>query len=248
MAEYTKQVWQCGDTITADKMNHIEEGIENAQNGYECEENYTLLLEETATTAEQAGGCGATLTYSKLITADAIKVTFDGVEYECNVHIMDGLAGKMYGYGGVGEGASDFSEYPFAILSARDMEVTTQANNGLFTPSAGTHTIKIETLEPIATTTPCFNAAVKSATPGPLWVEFDSSDANALYYDKTPRQVEDALSENRIVCMKDGGGRIGYFFSKSTLTCLFITAKNNAVSIRTLTADGLDQKLSERGE
>lgn len=30
---YEKQVWNCGDTITADKMNHIEEGIENAQNG-----------------------------------------------------------------------------------------------------------------------------------------------------------------------------------------------------------------------
>lgn len=33
MAEYTKQVWNCGDTITADKMNHIEEGIENASSG-----------------------------------------------------------------------------------------------------------------------------------------------------------------------------------------------------------------------
>ena len=30
---YEKQVWQCGDTITADKMNHIEEGIENASQG-----------------------------------------------------------------------------------------------------------------------------------------------------------------------------------------------------------------------
>lgn len=30
---YTKQVWNCGDTITADKMNHIEEGIENASQG-----------------------------------------------------------------------------------------------------------------------------------------------------------------------------------------------------------------------
>lgn len=30
---YEKQVWNCGDTITADKMNHIEEGIENASSG-----------------------------------------------------------------------------------------------------------------------------------------------------------------------------------------------------------------------
>lgn len=27
---YEKQTWACGDTITADKMNHMEEGIENA--------------------------------------------------------------------------------------------------------------------------------------------------------------------------------------------------------------------------
>ena len=27
---YEKQTWTCGDTITADKMNHMEEGIANA--------------------------------------------------------------------------------------------------------------------------------------------------------------------------------------------------------------------------
>lgn len=30
---YTKQEWNCGDTITADKMNHIEDGIEAASSG-----------------------------------------------------------------------------------------------------------------------------------------------------------------------------------------------------------------------
>lgn len=30
---YEKQEWNCGDTITAEKMNHIEEGIENASQG-----------------------------------------------------------------------------------------------------------------------------------------------------------------------------------------------------------------------
>ena len=27
---YTKQTWANGDTITADKLNHIEDGIEDA--------------------------------------------------------------------------------------------------------------------------------------------------------------------------------------------------------------------------
>ena len=30
---YTKQTWECGDLITADKMNHIEDGIEEASSG-----------------------------------------------------------------------------------------------------------------------------------------------------------------------------------------------------------------------
>ena len=30
---YTKQNWECGDLITADKMNHIEDGIEAASSG-----------------------------------------------------------------------------------------------------------------------------------------------------------------------------------------------------------------------
>jgi len=30
---YTKQNWECGDLITADKMNHIEDGIEEASSG-----------------------------------------------------------------------------------------------------------------------------------------------------------------------------------------------------------------------
>lgn len=30
---YEKQEWKCSDTITADKMNHIEDGIESAGGG-----------------------------------------------------------------------------------------------------------------------------------------------------------------------------------------------------------------------
>lgn len=30
---YEKQTWACGDTITADKLNHMEDGIANAGGG-----------------------------------------------------------------------------------------------------------------------------------------------------------------------------------------------------------------------
>lgn len=30
---YTKQTWECGDTITAEKLNHMEDGIADASGG-----------------------------------------------------------------------------------------------------------------------------------------------------------------------------------------------------------------------
>ena len=30
---YEKQTWQCGETITADKLNHMEDGIEECCSG-----------------------------------------------------------------------------------------------------------------------------------------------------------------------------------------------------------------------
>lgn len=30
---YEKQTWECGETITAEKLNHIEDGIESASSG-----------------------------------------------------------------------------------------------------------------------------------------------------------------------------------------------------------------------
>lgn len=39
---YEKQTWACGDTITADKLNHMEDGIANAGGGSE-----SLMVTET---------------------------------------------------------------------------------------------------------------------------------------------------------------------------------------------------------
>lgn len=47
---YTKQNWECGDLITADKMNHIEEGIEDASSGGGTE---PLIVHSQVMTAEE---------------------------------------------------------------------------------------------------------------------------------------------------------------------------------------------------
>lgn len=43
---YEKQTWECGDDISAERLNHMEEGIAEAS-GYECKE--TVLTDETLT-------------------------------------------------------------------------------------------------------------------------------------------------------------------------------------------------------
>lgn len=182
MAEYTAREWSNGDIVTASNLNHIEEGIENASSGcgYECTEESTVLTDETVTTAydsDEQANLG-NIVYSQLINADKIRVTFNGVEYECNAHTYDGIGGKVYDYGNI----SDFSEYPFRISSAPNIEAITSAINVLRTSSAGTYTVKIEVLNESITTTPCFQKAVESvAKGGRLIKKVGVADCNHSY-------------------------------------------------------------------
>ena len=47
---YTPTEWKNGDTITAEKLNKIEEGIEENQNGYSCEVVHNTLVDEVVIT------------------------------------------------------------------------------------------------------------------------------------------------------------------------------------------------------
>lgn len=56
---YEKQNWKCGDIVSAEKLNHMEDGIAEAleccesggDKGYECSETpEQLLFSETVTT------------------------------------------------------------------------------------------------------------------------------------------------------------------------------------------------------
>ena len=153
---YDKHTWTCNEPITVERLNHIEDGIANAGGdcGYECEETITLLTEETVTTELEGNEAYGDFSYSQLIDADSITVTFDGVEYECEVNYYDG----EYSYGALYDdnlGTYDWSEYPFAVSSF----ITDSPHTTLCTQTAGTYTIKIEVEEEIITTTPCFDKA-----------------------------------------------------------------------------------------
>lgn len=149
---YEKQNWVCGDTLTADKLNHMEDGIANAsEGGFSCTEAYTLLTDETVTTEAEGDENVGTLSYTSQITADTLRVTFNDTVYDCPKQTAQGATL----YGGWSNGMPDFSVFPFTIGS-------TAQDNRILTSTAGTYTVKLEEDNSTVTTTKCFQKAVKS--------------------------------------------------------------------------------------
>lgn len=92
--------------------------------------SWQTVFEGSVTTVE-AGGYNEG-TFRANITANTIKVTFNGTEYTCE-KLEDNSFGAPYDNG---TRAYDWSEYPFSIYPSGDSSLTTQ--------TAGTYTLKIE--------------------------------------------------------------------------------------------------------
>lgn len=128
---YTPINWQTGDTITAEKMNKMDNGWGVSS---------TQLFSETVTTVvgEGESNASAEFAYSQQITADTITVSFNGTDYHCNR--IDGPMGFTY-YGGYNFPSADWSEYPFYLESVPIMG----GRNALHTETAGTYTVAVNT-------------------------------------------------------------------------------------------------------
>lgn len=123
---YTPINWQTGDTITAEKMNKMD-------NGWGAES--TQLFSEAVTTTQAQFGVEGALSYSGQVSSPTIVVTFNGTDYLCSAIQLE-VGG--YGYGGVTAGWEyDFSTYPFALVFSND------DGNVLATETAGTYTVTV---------------------------------------------------------------------------------------------------------
>lgn len=121
--------------------------IENAQ---WKSESSGQLFSETVTTVAEGTSSNALLSYAEPIAADTLKVTFDGTEYTCpKIEIGPGV----YGYGGASPTGSDFTEFPFSIISLN-------GSNRIFTETAGTYSVSAS--EKQTTYTKDFTDAVES--------------------------------------------------------------------------------------
>ena len=101
-------------------------------------ETWQTVFEDSVTTEDTPRGIVATIE-GYYISADNIKVTFNGTEYECPKISVE----SANVYGGFNESTQDFdfSEYPFAIMSATEGGSTFFK---LYTETTGTYTLKIE--------------------------------------------------------------------------------------------------------
>lgn len=103
-------------------------------------EEWNTLFEEEVTTAHEEylpeGMCMGELSYNKFINVNTIKITFDGIEYECNATEYESVF--LYGATVDEEENVDFSKYPFVLSSY------SQGSNGITTSVSGVHTIKVE--------------------------------------------------------------------------------------------------------
>lgn len=197
---YVKQNWECGEMITADKLNHMEDGIENAGGdcdcGFECEEEWTTLTEETVTTELDGDAAYGDLSYSQLIDAESIKVTFNGTVYECEG--VEDDHGYTYGASyDINLDAWDWSEYPFQISS---YEAPFGIRSRLVTSTAGTYTVKIEAIELNVTTTLCFRKAVDSliASMKPMILKADTTETpGEVMLDREWSEIQTAFAQGR---------------------------------------------------
>lgn len=155
---YQKQTWRCGEVVTADKLNHMEDGIENADSGYSCVEEAFLLTDGDVTTdylsEEQPFPTGQLSFPSIPILTDSIsgvRITFDGTEYTFDWN-GEFSFGASYNES---TDTMDWTEYPFSIKGSI-----------IATEAPTTISVKIEAIRNEITTTPCFQEAVKSVGGG----------------------------------------------------------------------------------
>lgn len=135
---YTPINWQNGDTITAEKMNKMD-------NGWSVSSSATTLCDETVTTVDDGGMYDGQLSISS-ITAPTITVTYDGTPYQCT----------QDGDGGYGDDVNfTFADYPFRI----------ESDGFIVTQTGGAHTVKIEAVVTAIETSQNFADAVASASP-----------------------------------------------------------------------------------
>lgn len=204
---YEPKEWVCGEYVTADGLNNLEEGVQEAlakDCGYSCSEEEVERFNGTITT-ELFNDINVAMVQGTQITADSIRVVFDGVSYDLDIDANGNYGASNYD---ISNFVISFADYPFLIFwySAYNVEA-------IATETAGTHTVEIYYgTELVATTTECFRTAVKSATNPLIFTlegepTYEPCEGIFYTYSHSWQEVHDAFMSGRpcIVRIVNGG-------------------------------------------
>lgn len=212
---YTPINWQTGDTITAEKLNKMDNGWGVSS---------TQLFSETVTTASETPGdelAFGSLVYSEPITADILAVTFGGVEYTCPKQeaIVGGCA---YGADALDPITIDFSDVPFLILSSPN------GDNLVITEMAGTYEISVEasSVETSASFQTAVNSVVDTSTMPMLCVSGTTTHddmASAMMRGRILFfQPYGSMNANIIIITSVGDDSVTFFPTDSSIRTSFV--------------------------
>ena len=158
---YTPKTWECGDTITAEDLNHLEQGVEDA-GGYDCSvvENELYSGTTASTTSFNNAYRSDVVIQSDDLSADSIKVTFNGTEYEAEKNEYYGFVYYGATFLGYYFPPEAFDQYPFSIAQY-------SSDNGfvVVTKESSTNEITITAVEKVINTSDCFEEAVNQFIP-----------------------------------------------------------------------------------
>ena len=158
---YEKQNWECGQVITADKLNHMEDGIAaggdcDCDAGYACYHGGDTIFNETVTLgALRPGVYLALIPYNKVIHATEILVSINGGEF------VEVSSNENEAFGD-----QELVDPPFFI--APD-EVSDYSNTAFITSLSDVHTVEVKAAggedDITGATTYCFDQAVDARIP-----------------------------------------------------------------------------------
>lgn len=220
---YTPIGWVTGDTITADKLNKMD-------NGWGVES--TQLFSETLTTASGRFGYQATMAYAGDPTAiSTMTIVFDGTTYDCEQQSRGGA----YSWGA--PSPSNFSEYPFAVL-------VMSGTWYLLTETEGTHTVtgrSVGSLEVSDDFTSAVSGIVSSVAQTPFKITEGTTTFNEIYSAVCTNgrfgYIESTLYANQPVLIEPV---IYVLKSSSTFSVKTIGFDGSALVIYTYTASSAD--------
>lgn len=245
---YEKHEWQCGETVTADKMNNLEDGIEEAlaccgggggdsDCGYACYQAGETVFSETVSNFETEDDYiyVGELSYNKYLDLkDSPTVIFDGVEYEDIDYEIDEYSIYM--------GDWYFSDYPFVL----------ECNGGLwelYVLSNQPHTIELRIYEDAnddtIATTRCFEDAVKKQIPCFETVTFRNTSSVSI-----PANSFNSINVTNTIYAGEiyAGAIADFYLNNDGLSCFGIQALTDSndmiesydIFVRNNTADAIN--------